>query len=84
MKIIEVRKIVIDFLKENFGADAEIIKVQKIDEGWLSEGVIYEESSFIKSIGLPTKVQDRHVYEVELTDELEVISFKRKTDEDEE
>ena len=84
MKIIEVRKIVIDFLKENFGQNAEIIKVTKTDEGWISEGVIYEESAFIKSVGLPTKVKDRNVYVVELTDDIEIISYMRKKDDEEE
>ena len=84
MKIIEVRKIVTEFLKENFGKDAEIIKIKKTDEGWLCEGVIYEESAFIKSIGLATKVQDRNVYVVELTDDLEIISYMRKKDDEEE
>jgi len=84
MKIIEVREVVKQFLKENFGQDAEIIKVTKTDEGWISEGVIYEESAFIKSVGLPTKVKDRNVYVVELTDDIEIISYMRKKDDEEE
>ncbi|MCF7888878.1 MAG: hypothetical protein K9L78_02040 [Victivallales bacterium] len=84
MKIFEVRKIVKEFLQESFGQDAEIIQIKKTEEGWLCEGVIYEESAFIKSVGLPTKVQDRNVYAVELTDDLEIISYMRKKDNEEE
>lgn len=80
MKIKDVRKVVIDFLKEVFDKDAEIIKISKTEDGWVSEGVIFEESSFIKSIGLPTKVQDRHVYVLNLDENLDVLSYERKKD----
>ncbi len=39
---------------------------------------MYEESSFIKSLGLATKVQDRNIYAIELNDNLEVVSYSRK------
>ena len=84
MKIDEVREIVKEFLKDNFKQNAEIIKIKKTDEGWVSEGVIYEASSFIKSLGLATKVQDRNIYEVELTNDLEIVSYSRKNEETEE
>ena len=81
MKIKEVKKVVIEFLKELFNTDAEIIKIARQDEGgWVCEGVIYEDSSFIKALGLKTKVQDRHVYVVKLDNELEVVSYERKTE----
>ena len=84
MKIKEVRKIVIEFMQEVFSKDAEIIKISKTDEGWSTEAVIFEESAFIKAIGLPTKVQDRHIYVVKLDNELEIISYERKKDNEEE
>ncbi len=84
MKIKEVRKTIIEFMKEVFNKDAEIIKITKTEEGWSSEAIIFEESAFIKSIGLPTKVQDRHIYVVKLDNELEVISYERKKDNEEE
>ena len=84
MKIKDVRKAVIEFLKEVFDKDAEIIKISKTEEGWTSEGIIYEESSFIKSLGLSTKVQDKHIYIVRLDDSLEVLSYERKKDIEEE
>ncbi len=44
----------------------------------MGEAEIYEESSFIKSLGLSTRVQDRNIYEIKLTDNLEVNSYARR------
>lgn len=85
MKIKEVKNNVVEFLKELLDKDAEIIKVSKRDEGgWICEGVVYEDSSFIKSLGLKTKVKDRHIYVVKLDDDLEVTSYERKNENAEE
>jgi len=65
-------------MKKSFGKDAKVIKAAKSSDGWLGEAEIYEESSFIKSLGLFTKVQDRNIYEIKLTDTLEVVSYARK------
>ena len=77
MKIEQVGKAITDFIKKTIGRDAKIIKVVKSDNGWKGEVEVYEESSFIKALGLPTKVQDRNVYEVTLNDNLEVLSYAR-------
>ena len=78
MKIEEVGKTITDFFKKTLGRDAKVIKIARSQEGWIGEAEIYEESSFIKSLGLPTRVQDRNVYEITLTDALEAVSFARK------
>jgi hypothetical protein len=39
---------------------------------------VYEENSFLKSLGLPTRVQDRNNYIVKLSDSLEVESYERQ------
>ena len=39
---------------------------------------LYEENSFLKSLGLPTKVQDRNIYEVRLNNNMEVESYERQ------
>jgi hypothetical protein len=78
MKIEEVDKAIMDFFKKILGRDAKIIKIAKTQDGWTGEAEIYEESSFIKSLGLPTRVQDRNIYEIKLTDNLEVISYARR------
>ena len=78
--IVQVGKAVSEFLKATLNAkDVKIIKVTKTPEGWETEAEVYEESSFIKALGLSTKVQDKNFYEVKLNDSLEVESYGRKS-----
>ena len=77
--IVQVGKAVSEFLKQTLNAkDVKVIKVTKAAEGWEIEAEVYEESSFIKALGLNTRVQDRNFYEVKLSDRLEVESYGRK------
>ncbi len=78
MKIDQVREAIRDFFEKTFGRDAKVIKITKSEDGWIGEAEVYEESSFIKSLGLPSRVQDRNTYEVKLTDTPEVTSYARK------
>lgn len=78
MEIEKVSKAITDFFKKTLGGDSKVIKIVKTQDGWMGEAEIYEESSFIKSLGLPTRVQDRNIYEIKLTDNLEVSSYARK------
>jgi len=78
MKIEEASQAIKDFVKKTLGKDAKIIKITKSDDGWAGEAEVYEESSFIKALGLNTKVQDRNIYEIKLADNLEVSSYGRK------
>ena len=78
MKIEEVGKAIKDFLKEVLDKDSKVIKIEKSQEGWIGKAEVFEESAFIKSLGLPTKVQDRNIYEIKLTNNLEVNSYARK------
>jgi hypothetical protein len=76
----EAKKAVSEFLKKTLSAkDVKVIKASKAGDGWESEAEVYEESSFIKSLGLSTRVQDRNIYEVKLNDKLEVQSYEIKT-----
>jgi hypothetical protein len=69
-----------EFLKKTLDVkDVRVIKASKVGDGWETEAEVYEESSFIKSLGLPTRVQDRNVYTVRLDDNLEVQSYERKS-----
>ena len=75
----EVRKTVTEFLKKALEVeDIKVIKATKVGDGWEATTEVYEESSFIKSLGLPTRVQDRNIYEVRLNDKLEVQSYEKK------
>lgn len=79
----EVQKAVSEFLKKTLNVkEAKVIGVKKVEEGWESEAEVYEQSSFIKSIGLPTKVQDRNIYVVKLDDNLKVQSYERKSEDE--
>lgn len=75
----EVRKTVLDFLARTLEAkEVQVIKVVATESGWEAEAEVYEESSFIKALGLSTRVKDRNVYKVKLDGELEVQSYERK------
>lgn len=76
----EVRKAVAEFLKKTLNPDdVKVIRATKVDEGWETEAEVYEESAFIKSLGLPTRVRDCHIYLVKLDSDLEVQSYERIT-----
>lgn len=78
----KTEKTVGEFLKKTLNVkDVKVIKVVKSGDGWETEAEVYEESSFIKSLGLPTRVQDRNIYLVKLNNGLEVQSYERKSPE---
>jgi hypothetical protein len=67
------------FLKRTLSVeDTKVVKITKAPEGWEGEVEVYEESSFIKSIGLPTRVKDRNIYTIKVDENLEVQSYERK------
>ncbi len=75
----EARITVSEFFKKTLNVkDVKVIKTAKVSDGWEAEAEVYEESSFIKSLGLATRVQDRNIYAVKLNDSLEVESYERK------
>jgi hypothetical protein len=72
-------KVVSEFLKKTLRAnDIKLIKTSKVGDCWEAEAEVYEESSLIKSLGLPTRVRDRNVYLVRLNNGLDVESYERK------
>ena len=75
----EAGQAVVEFLKNTLHIqEVKVIKTTKVDDGWEAEAEVYEENSFLKSVGLPTKVQDRNLYAVKLSDSLEVESYERE------
>ncbi len=77
--IAEAGKAVSEFLKKTLNVkDVKVIKAARVGDGWETEAEVYEESSFIKSLGLPTRVQDRNIYAAKLNKNLEVESYERK------
>ncbi len=74
-KIIIAKESIGDFIKEHISQEFKIIQIKKTEEGWVGEFEIFEDSAFIKALGLPAKVKDRNLYEIKLTDEFEVVSY---------
>jgi hypothetical protein len=75
----EVKNTVLEFLQKALDAkDVKVIGATKVYNQWHIEAEVYEENSFLKSLGLPTRVQDRNIYEVRLNDNLEVESYERQ------
>ncbi len=75
----EAKNMVVEFLQKALEvSNVKVIGATKVDNEWHIEAEVYEESSFLKSLGLPTKVQDRNIYEVKLNDNLEVESYERQ------
>ena len=58
--------------------NAKAIKVNHTPGGWEGDIEVYEDSSFIKCIGLPTRVKDRNVYTVKVDENLEVQGYEKK------
>lgn len=78
-EIEKARDVIADFLKKTLNAnEVKIFKEMRTTDGWEAEAEVYEDSSFIKALGLHTRVQDRNIYEVKLNHELEVLSYERK------
>lgn len=78
----EVRSAVSEFLKKTINTkEIKVIRVVKVGDGWETEAEVYEESSFIKALGLATRVKDKNIYVVKLTDNLEVQSYEKKCQE---
>ena len=81
--IMQVGKAAAEFLKKTLNVkDVKVIRAEKVGDGWETEAEVYEESSFIKALGLSTKVQDRNIYVVKLGGSLEVESYVRKGQQD--
>jgi len=75
--IIDVKKTVVKFLKENIHCyDVTVIKIEKVLENWNSIAEVYEDDSFLKSMNLPPK-QIRLFYSVKMDENLEITSFER-------
>ncbi len=75
--IIDVKKIVVNFLKENINCyDVTVIKIEKGKETWNAVAEVYEDDSFLKAMNLPPK-QMRLFYSVKVDENLEITAFER-------
>ena len=75
--IIEVKKTVVNFLKENITCyDVTVIKIEKAKETWTAVAEVYEDDSFLKAMNMPPK-QVRLFYFVKVDENLEITAFER-------
>ncbi|MBI3814741.1 MAG: hypothetical protein HY279_09815 [Nitrospinae bacterium] len=78
-KIEDAQTTICNFLKKILHPkNIRVIKETRVNGGWEADAEVYEESSFIKSLGLPSRVLDRHIYSIRLDENLEVLSYELK------
>jgi hypothetical protein len=76
-KMIEVKEMVVNFLKENLKChDVTVVKIGKVNENWNTVAEVFEDDSFLKSLNMPPK-QVRLFYSVKLDSNLDITSFER-------
>ena len=75
----EAKNTAAEFLQRALNVrEVKVIGATKVDNQWHIEAEVYEENSFLKTLGLPMRVQDRNIYEVTLGDDLEIESYERQ------
>jgi len=78
MSIDDAETTISTFLHKKLGREPKITRLEKTEQGWIGVAEVFEESSFIKSLGLATKVQDKNIYQVTLNSALDVVGYKLK------
>lgn len=69
----------VEFVKQTLClAEARVVRAARSESGWEVEIEVFEESAFIKALGLATRVRDRNIYQVNLDDDLNIQSYERK------
>lgn len=70
----EARKIVLEFIKDNFDIDGKIVKLFNKDEKWIAHFEVIEEAEYMRKFGQTDIVG---LYEVELDSVGEILGYKR-------
>jgi len=74
-----VSRTVTEFLQRVLGVDSlRVVAVNKTADVWDVEAEVFEESAFLKSLGLPSRVKDKNLYKVRLNGAMEVESYERQ------
>jgi hypothetical protein len=74
-----VSKTVTEFLQRILGADGvRVVAVNKTADVWDVEAEVFEESAFLKALGLPSRVKDKNLYRVRLNATMAVESYERQ------
>ena len=83
--ISQVRDKVEKFLKETIGAEGiRIVTVEKDDGGWVVEAEVAVKNQYLAAVRPDYKVIEKELYIVKLDANLEVSSYKRKEEKEEE
>lgn len=83
--ISEIREKVKKFLKETLGAEGiRIVTVEKDDAGWVAEAEVAEVNQYLASIRPDYRVFEKQFYIIKLNTDLEVTSYRRKGEKEEE
>jgi hypothetical protein len=77
MKIEEVNRAVLGFLREVLKKEGAIVKTSKTPDGWEVQVEVIEENAYTKALGIQARVMDRNLYEAKLSDDLEIVSYAR-------
>jgi hypothetical protein len=74
-----ISKTVAEFLQRLLGVDSvRVVAVSKTADVWDVEAEVFEESAFLKSLGLPSRIKDKNFYRVRLNGAMEVESYERQ------
>jgi len=83
--ISEVRDKVKKFLKETLGVEGiRIVAVEKDDAGWVVEAEVAAVNQYLASVRPDYRVFEKELYIVKLDANLEVSSYRRKEEKEEE
>jgi hypothetical protein len=74
MDFIQIKKVVTDFISENFRNPGKIVKLQKDEDKWVSKIEVIEESEYVRKFG---KTDIVGLYELEISLSGDVLGFKR-------
>lgn len=78
--IIEIKELVIKFIKENTPSqDVTVIRLEKKAADWHAVVESYEDDAFLKAMGYPPK-KNRVFYTVVVGGGQEIVSFNRKNE----
>jgi hypothetical protein len=81
----EVRDKVTRFLQETINAEGiRIVTIEKEDNGWTAEAEVAEKSNYLASINPEYRVFEKEHYIVKLNANLEIFSYKRAENNQEE
>lgn len=76
MRIEEVRAAALRFLKDVMDKEGAVVKTSRAPEGWEVWIEVAEESQYMKALGVRARVVDRNLYELKLSDDLEILSYE--------